>query len=307
LIAGLWLWERRRRELGGGAPNKAGPVERVEPSLVDADIDGDEANQDPMPSVSTAAGDRISAPAGLPVFEIPADVRPELDAAPRAAVPLIERQARPRPAPTAATDDLPPRVVSEPRRIATGTEREPWLRTQPIRRSELGGEYSREAPSRSAADSSELPAGSDPVAARQRIVALRVMSDGERWPGARLMESLHAEGLVFGKYSVFHRQRDDGKAIFSIASMLEPGSFDLDAIEEQTFPGVSIFAVLPGPLDAPATFDQMLACARRMTDRLGGNLQDEHGSSLTAQRVLNLREELVHFENLLSRLRPRKP
>ena len=37
--------------------------------------------------------------------------------------------------------------------------------------------------------------------------------------------------------------------------------------------------------------------------RLGGQLQDEQGSTLTAQRILNLREELVHFEHRNKRLR----
>jgi cell division protein ZipA len=166
------------------------------------------------------------------------------------------------------------------------------------------------APARAAEPPPRRPAAgreaADPGVARQRIVALRVMSAGDRWPGAQLREVLHAEGLTFGKYSIFHRQRDDGRTIFSVASMVEPGSFDLEGIDDASFPGVSVFAVLPGPLDAPSTFDQMLACARRMSDRLGGNLQDEHGSSLTGQRVLNLREELVHFEHLLARLRARQ-
>jgi cell division protein ZipA len=110
---------------------------------------------------------------------------------------------------------------------------------------------------------------------------------------------------VFGKYSIFHRERDDGKSIFFVASMVEPGSFDLDGIDEQSFPGVSIFAVIPGPVDAPTTFDLMLASGRRLAERLGGHLQDEQGSTLTAQRILNLREELVHFEHVSRRLKKR--
>jgi cell division protein ZipA len=85
--------------------------------------------------------------------------------------------------------------------------------------------------------------------------------------------------------------------------MMEPGSFDLTSMDDQLFPGISLFGIVPGPLDAPATFDLVLAAARHLAERLQGQLQDEQGSSLTAQRILNLREELVHFEHRSRRLR----
>jgi FtsZ-interacting cell division protein ZipA len=64
-----------------------------------------------------------------------------------------------------------------------------------------------------------------------------------------------------------------------------------------------LFGIVPGPLAAPATFDMVLATGRRLAERLKGQLQDEQGSTLTAQRILNLREELVHFEHRSKRLR----
>ena len=85
--------------------------------------------------------------------------------------------------------------------------------------------------------------------------------------------------------------------------MMEPGSFDLERMDEQEFPGVSLFGIVPGPLDAPSTFDLVLAAGRNLADRMKGQLQDEQGSTLTAQRILNLREELVHFEHRNRRLR----
>ena len=45
-----------------------------------------------------------------------------------------------------------------------------------------------------------------------------------------------------------------------------------------------------------------------VADRLGAVLQDDTGHSLTGQRLLSLREELVSFENLVSMARPgRRP
>jgi cell division protein ZipA len=109
--------------------------------------------------------------------------------------------------------------------------------------------------------------------------------------------------LSYGPYSIFHREREDGKSLLYVASMMEPGSFDLARMDQQDFAGISLFGVVPGPLDAPSTFDLVLAVGRGLAGRLAGQLQDEQGSTLTAQRILNLREELVHFEHRNRRLR----
>ena len=177
----------------------------------------------------------------------------------------------------------------------------PGVRTQPLDREAIKRAQEQEdaeALERAAED----PAGSHP-AARQRIVALRLVSGRDRWNGRGVVDALEAEGMHFGKYSVFHRAQEDGKSIFYAASMIEPGSFDMQRVDSLSYPGVSLFAVVPGPVEAPIVFDLMLATGRRLADRLQGQLQDEQGSSLTAQRVLNLREELVQLEHVTRRLR----
>ena len=140
-------------------------------------------------------------------------------------------------------------------------------------------------------------------ASRQRIVALRLVASGGNWDGASLRAALEAEDLHYGPYSIFHREREDGKSLLYVASMMEPGSFDLGRMDEQEFSGISLFGIVPGPLDAPSTFDLVLTVGRGLADRLTGQLQDEQGSTLTSQRILNLREELVHFEHRNRRLR----
>jgi cell division protein ZipA len=147
----------------------------------------------------------------------------------------------------------------------------------------------------------------EPPPRQQRIVAIRLIGDREqRIDGAELKRSLASEGLEFGRYSIFHRLLQGGRPAYSIASLVEPGSFDPELMDSIRLPGISLFAVFPGPVPAPQAFDDMLATARRLADRLGGALQDDSGSSLTGQRVLSIREELVHFEHLvaLSRARP---
>ncbi len=48
--------------------------------------------------------------------------------------------------------------------------------------------------------------------------------------------------------------------------MMEPGSFDLARMDEQEFSGISLFGVVPGPLDAPSTFDLVLSVGRGLAE-----------------------------------------
>ena len=177
--------------------------------------------------------------------------------------------------------------------------RAPWVSTQPLDRDEVAPTREEESPE-PPTDAIERRTAE---ASQQRIVALRLVAAGEEWRGADLRAAFEAENLEYGPYSIFHRPREDGKSLFYVASIMEPGSFDLARMDEQYFSGISMFGVIPGPLDAPSTFDLVLSVGRSLAERMKGQLQDEQGSTLTAQRILNLREELVHFEHRNRRLR----
>jgi cell division protein ZipA len=320
LLAGLWWWETRRRLR---AP------ERDEPVPLDQDAEATPAapvgKESPEAAATASGGDvppirasrRERGPVGreLPVVEIPEDAEPELARDPpedEFVPPSVPYRAM-----GEALDDIPEDLRNLPHdERAEAEQRQPWVRTQPLDRDKVraaNGQASLAGGAnepRDALEDMETSAGTEDddahsEAARQRIVALRLVCDRGRWPGREVIDALGAEGLVFGKYSIFHRQRDDGKTIFFVASMVEPGSFDVERADEQSYPGISIFTVVPAPVDAPTTFDLMLASGRRLADRLGGHLQDEQGSTLTAQRILSLREELVHFEHVSKRLQKR--
>jgi cell division protein ZipA len=136
-----------------------------------------------------------------------------------------------------------------------------------------------------------------PPAPTQKIVALRIAAmPAAPFEGARLREAIEALGFEFGRYRIFHRLDASGRSVFSLASLKEPGTLDPEAMEGATFHGLAMFAVLPGPWPAARTLDDLLATARALATRLGGQLQDERGSPLTVQRVGELRKEAAEFE-----------
>ncbi len=135
----------------------------------------------------------------------------------------------------------------------------------------------------------------------QKIFALRVVAGGGgHFAGGRVLEAMHAEGLRFGRYDVFHCLHGDGRPVFSVASLKEPGTFDVAAMPATQYPGVLIFAVLPGPVTAAEAFDEMVFTARALATQLGGALADDKGAPLTAQRAGRLREEAIEFERAVA-------
>jgi FtsZ-interacting cell division protein ZipA len=127
----------------------------------------------------------------------------------------------------------------------------------------------------------------------RRIVALRlVAAQPERFPGRALRLALAAEGFLLGKFAIFHKPDESNRAVLSAASLTRPGAFDLETMDLQRYAGLSLFAVLPGPKAPAQAFEELLATARNLNERLQGALQDERGGPLTPLRVASIRESL---------------
>lgn len=139
---------------------------------------------------------------------------------------------------------------------------------------------------------------------QSKVITIRMLPQtGQLLSGEQLVHALRAAGLQYGQFGIFHRMdpRKPAHALFSVASLVEPGSFDLNQVEESEYPGINFFMVLPGPDDMLVAFDEMLNAARSLAESLGANLFDERGSTLSVQRARYMREELVQFQHQKSR------
>jgi cell division protein ZipA len=146
----------------------------------------------------------------------------------------------------------------------------------------------------------EEPSSSLPEETPQKIVTLRLVGREKKpFQGDELILSMRGIGLRHGMFGIFHRYdgNDENRTIFSAASLVEPGSFDLANIKDQQIPGISLFLVLPGPIDCVQAFDLMMAAARTLAQSLDGELLDESGSTLSIQRERYLREEIIQFQH----------
>jgi len=132
-----------------------------------------------------------------------------------------------------------------------------------------------------------------PPEEERRLISLRLVAPPQgRFSGRALRQALVAEGFVLGKFAIFHKPDAQNRALVSAASLTKPGTFDLETMDAQRFGGLNLFVVLPGPRSPLKAFDELLAAARVLNERLEGALQDERGGPLTPMRVAALRDSL---------------
>jgi len=110
------------------------------------------------------------------------------------------------------------------------------------------------------------------------------------------MAALETHGLAFGRYQVFHRKHTDGRSLFCVASLIEPGTFDVAEMADQEFRGITLFAVLPGPVEPLETMNELFGTARGLAEELSGMVQDGKGMPMSPQRAAALREDIARFQ-----------
>ena len=139
-----------------------------------------------------------------------------------------------------------------------------------------------------------------PAAQPSEVIVLNVVARGGReFRGDDLLEVLITSGLKFGEMNIFHqrfRGTNNGPVIFSVANILNPGTFDLNSIHEFSTVGVSLFLALPSPINNLEAFDLMLGVAQRIQEELDGELKDDHRNVMTAQTIEHYRQRIRDFE-----------
>jgi cell division protein ZipA len=267
LLAGIWWWTARRAGRIPGNSELREPTPSVDPPR-HADS-GDDLPAEPAPPPRDW---------GVPPFE-PLNIRTaEFDHVPVLDAPMMAgTEPAPTPGSVRATAPAPARSPTPPPAVR------PMFTTGPI----------SEQSDRAAAAPPQAPNAAE----LQRIVTIRVCAVGEeRWSGSQLMAALELHGLAFGRYQVFHRKHADGRSLFCVASLIEPGTFDIAEMADQEYRGVTLFAVLPGPIQPLETMDELLGTARGLAEELSGMVQDAKGMPLSPQRAAALREDIARFQ-----------
>jgi len=128
-----------------------------------------------------------------------------------------------------------------------------------------------------------------------KIVTLHLVApEGRLFDGAQLLNVFEQRGYHFGEMNIFHSMHQ-GKTVFSIAKMIEPGYFDIDHIDSFETPGISLILQLPGPVPADVAFEVLVSEAFDMGTELGGTVLDADRSTLSKQTVQHMREGIYEY------------
>ncbi len=129
----------------------------------------------------------------------------------------------------------------------------------------------------------------------EKILSLCVTAaEGDYLDGAEMYAIFMQRGYDFGEMGIFH-SRYKGKSIFSVANMLEPGSFDVATIESMQTPGITLFLQLPGPIAADVLFEVLVSEASDIARALGASVRDNRRSNLTKQTIQHMREDVYQY------------
>jgi cell division protein ZipA len=142
------------------------------------------------------------------------------------------------------------------------------------------------------------PPKTTPLANDSTVITVRIMpSPGAFFPAEELILVLRDVGLRHGQFGIFHcmTEGDKGRVRYSVASLVEPGSFDLSNLKDSEYRGISIFTVLPAPENGVGLFDEMMETARAIAKRMEGRLVDSDGGAMSLQRERYMREELIEY------------
>jgi len=208
--------------------------------------------------------------------------------------PKKEQQGRRRPSPAPSPDPA-------------GGRREPSLDGEPAaaQASPADGEVAGGAVAQSELGlEPQAQSGSD-VGKRatqdfDKIVSLYVAARaGQVLRGEDIVVAAEKTGMVFGHMNVFHRlvegQPERGP-VFSMASIIKPGSFDMATIREMETPAIAFFLTLPAPMPALDAWEKMLPTVQRMAELLDGVVLDDSRNALGRQRIAHIRDELRAYD-----------
>lgn len=133
-----------------------------------------------------------------------------------------------------------------------------------------------------------------------KIVSLYVAARaGQTLRGEDIVVAAEKTGLTFGHMNVFHRlveNHPERGPIFSMANIMQPGSFDMANIRELETPAIAFFLTLPAPMTALDAWERLLPNVQRMAELLDGVVLDDSRNALGRQRIMHIREELRAYD-----------
>lgn len=148
-------------------------------------------------------------------------------------------------------------------------------------------------------DDGQAPAVSNSEPEKQEVLMLYIdKAEGTPIDGAKLLPTLLTLGFKYGEMDLFHRHQDSsgkGDVLFSLANMYNPGTFDIDNMEQLDTRGLTIFMTLPNAAEPLQTFNMMHNAAKKIADEFDATVLDDKRDPLDVAIVRSYVEKIRKF------------
>ncbi|WP_392343423.1 cell division protein ZipA [Pseudoalteromonas prydzensis] len=136
-----------------------------------------------------------------------------------------------------------------------------------------------------------------PVASDFIIVHIQ-MPEGLNMEGSKLLPAVNTLGFKYSDEGFFNRHLDPaghGPVLFRLVNMYNPGTFDIDNMEQFSTAGVSLFMTLPCDGDGLAAFNMLHSAAKKLADEFGATILDSQREEMTVDSVREYVEKVRRF------------
>lgn len=124
------------------------------------------------------------------------------------------------------------------------------------------------------------------------------MPTGLTMQGSSLLPLLLTLGFKYSDEGFFNRHQDpsgDGPVLFRLVNMFNPGTFDIDNMEQFSTAGISLFMTLPCEGDTLPAFNMLHSAAKKIADEFGAEIFDHKRELLTVPTVRQYVEKIREF------------
>ena len=134
-----------------------------------------------------------------------------------------------------------------------------------------------------------------PALKPEMFVVVYVLALDEPFLGQGLVDILRDSGMTFGEMDIYHQLDDRAAQLFSLASAVEPGTFNLSFMDQFSTPGVTLFMRVHDLAAPLQVLDSMLSVANSIAQKLNGEVRDESRSVMTPQTKEHCRQSIIEF------------